>query len=167
MLSRYLLMTSRLYFVGTSKKLREYFWKLPLTPQYLFAGSFAGSWCLHSVNWNYSSELLLRSEVGRGMRCENPRHVLPLVTDFWLNFFQCRTFHTGFCVCLLCDAYNNWLTHFILFFWGERNIHFLKKFIVIQLQLCAFSPHSSTPPQPNPPPSPLPPSPLILSMCPL
>ena len=31
---------------------------------------------------------------------------------------------------------------------------FLKFFIVIQLQLCAFSPHPSTPPQPNPPPSP-------------
>ena len=32
---------------------------------------------------------------------------------------------------------------------------FLKKnFIVIQLQLCAFSPHPSTPPHPNPSPSP-------------
>ena len=31
---------------------------------------------------------------------------------------------------------------------------FKKFFIVIQLQLCAFSPHPSTPPQPNPPPSP-------------
>ena len=30
----------------------------------------------------------------------------------------------------------------------------LKKFIVIQLQLYAFSPHASTPPQPNPPPVP-------------
>ena len=27
-------------------------------------------------------------------------------------------------------------------------------FIVIQLQLCAFSPHPTTPPQLNPPPSP-------------
>ena len=44
------------------------------------------------------------------------------------------------------------------------NVNF---FIVIQLQLCAFSPHPSTPPQPNPLPSPPPPSPLILSMCPL
>ena len=36
----------------------------------------------------------------------------------------------------------------------------LKKiFIVIQLQLSAFSPHPSTLPQPNPPPSPLPPRP--------
>ena len=31
---------------------------------------------------------------------------------------------------------------------------FKKNFIVIQLQLYAFSPHPSTPPQPNPPPSP-------------
>ena len=31
---------------------------------------------------------------------------------------------------------------------------FKKIFIVIQLQLCAFSPHPSTPPQLNPPPSP-------------
>ena len=36
---------------------------------------------------------------------------------------------------------------FILFY-------FFKIFIVIQLQLCAFSPHPSTPPQLNPPPSP-------------
>ena len=34
-------------------------------------------------------------------------------------------------------------------FWGLK-----KNFIVIQLQLCAFSPHPSTPPQVNPPPSP-------------
>ena len=32
--------------------------------------------------------------------------------------------------------------------------HFLTFCIVIQLQLCAFFPHPSTPPQPNPPPSP-------------
>ena len=31
---------------------------------------------------------------------------------------------------------------------------FLNYFIVVQLQLSAFSPHPSTPPQPNPPPSP-------------
>ena len=31
---------------------------------------------------------------------------------------------------------------------------FFKIFIVIQLQLCAFSPHPSTPPHPNTPPSP-------------
>ena len=31
---------------------------------------------------------------------------------------------------------------------------FLKKIIVIQLQLSAFFPHPSTPPQPNPPLSP-------------
>ena len=31
---------------------------------------------------------------------------------------------------------------------------FFEIFIVIQLQLYAFSPHPSTPPQPNPPPSP-------------
>ena len=31
---------------------------------------------------------------------------------------------------------------------------FFKFFIVIQLQLCAFSPHPSTPPHPNTPPSP-------------
>ena len=40
---------------------------------------------------------------------------------------------------------------------------FLKFFIVIQLQLSAFSPHPSTPPQPNHLPPPPPPSPLILS----
>ena len=35
------------------------------------------------------------------------------------------------------------------------DVPFLKKFfIVIQLQLCAFSPHPSTPPQLNTPPSP-------------
>ena len=42
-------------------------------------------------------------------------------------------------------------------------LQFFLIFIVIQLQLYAFSPHPSTPPQLNPPP----PSPLILSMCPL
>ena len=31
---------------------------------------------------------------------------------------------------------------------------FLNYFIVVQLQLSAFSPHPSAPPQPNPPPSP-------------
>ena len=31
---------------------------------------------------------------------------------------------------------------------------FLSYFIFVQLQLSAFSPHLSTPPQPNPPPSP-------------
>ena len=30
-------------------------------------------------------------------------------------------------------------------------LEFKKKFIVIQLQVSAFSPHPSTPPQPNPP----------------
>ena len=34
------------------------------------------------------------------------------------------------------------------------NYSFFLIFIVIQLQLSAFSPHPSTPPQPNPPPSP-------------
>ena len=43
---------------------------------------------------------------------------------------------------------------------------FLKICIVIQLQLYAFSPHPSTPPQLKPPPSPTSTSPLILSMCP-
>ena len=33
-------------------------------------------------------------------------------------------------------------------------VSFLKNFIVIQVQLYAFSPHPSTPPQLNPPPSP-------------
>ena len=32
--------------------------------------------------------------------------------------------------------------------------YFFKFFIVIQLQLCAFFPHPSTPPQLKPPPSP-------------
>ena len=42
-------------------------------------------------------------------------------------------------------------THLLTFFSGS----FLKNyFIVAQLQLSAFSPHPSTPPQPNPPPSP-------------
>ena len=41
----------------------------------------------------------------------------------------------------------------------------LKFFIVIQLQLCAFSPHPSTPPQPNLPPSPACTPPLVLSRC--
>ena len=36
----------------------------------------------------------------------------------------------------------------------ELQTYFKKKFIVIQLQLCAFSPQPSTPPQLNPPPSP-------------
>ena len=33
-------------------------------------------------------------------------------------------------------------------------MHIFLIFIVIQLQLCAFAPHPSTPPQLNPPPSP-------------
>ena len=40
-------------------------------------------------------------------------------------------------------------------------------FIVIQLQLSAFSPPLSSHPSQNPLPPPPPPSPLILSMCPL
>ena len=46
---------------------------------------------------------------------------------------------------------------------------FLNYFIVVQLQLSAFSPHLSTPPHPNQTSLPplLPPSPLVLSMCPL
>ena len=39
------------------------------------------------------------------------------------------------------------------FFWGVGFFGFLKIFIVIQLQLSAFSPHPSTPPQPTPLPS--------------
>ena len=45
---------------------------------------------------------------------------------------------------------------------GGCRLLFFLNFIVIHLQLSAFSPHPSTPPQTNPPPSP-----LILSMCPL
>ena len=40
-------------------------------------------------------------------------------------------------------------------------VFLLKKIIVIQLQLSAFSPHPSTPPQPNPPPSPTSTLPLV------
>ena len=36
-----------------------------------------------------------------------------------------------------------------------NKLHLFIFFIVIQLQLYAFSPHPSTPPQVNPPPSPL------------
>ena len=42
---------------------------------------------------------------------------------------------------------------FFFFFWFQPTF-FKKIFIVIQLQLYAFSPHPSTPPQLNPPPSP-------------
>ena len=50
--------------------------------------------------------------------------------------------------------------------WGWSSF-LKKKFIVIQLQLSAFSPHPSTPPsRTHLPPLP-PPSPLIFSMCPL
>ena len=39
---------------------------------------------------------------------------------------------------------------------SDQNLffQFLNYFIIVQLQLSAFSPHLSTPPQPNPPPSP-------------
>ena len=47
------------------------------------------------------------------------------------------------------------------------NSLFFKIFIGIQLQLYAFSPHPSTPPQLNPPSAPSPNAPLILCMCPL
>ena len=48
---------------------------------------------------------------------------------------------------------SNNTTYYLTFL--EVKIPFFKKcFIVIQLQLSAFSPHPSTPPQPNPPPSP-------------
>ena len=43
---------------------------------------------------------------------------------------------------------------FALFINELKYIDFLKIVIVIQLQLYAFSPHPSTPPQLNPPPSP-------------
>ena len=49
----------------------------------------------------------------------------------------------------------------------DKREKFKKIFIVIQLQLYAFSPHPSTPPQRTHLPPPPPPSPLILSMCPL
>ena len=42
---------------------------------------------------------------------------------------------------------------FLIF--GFSFFNLLLFFIVIQLQLYAFSPHPSTPPQPNPPPSPI------------
>ena len=43
---------------------------------------------------------------------------------------------------------------YIYFLKNDHIIFFFTIFIVIQLQLYAFSPHSSTPPQLNPPPSP-------------
>ena len=38
--------------------------------------------------------------------------------------------------------------------WYRQTLVFFLLIFVVQLQLCAFSPHPSTPPQPNPPPSP-------------
>ena len=50
-----------------------------------------------------------------------------------------------------------------------QEFSFLKKIIIVQVQLSAFIPHHShLPPQPSPPPSPAPTSPaVVLSMCPL
>ena len=60
------------------------------------------------------------------------------------------------------DLYSRQKFHSVLKIVGKHWRDFFKIFIVIQLQLSAFSPHPSTPPQPKPPLSP-----LILSMCPL
>ena len=49
------------------------------------------------------------------------------------------------------DLIDNYRTFYFLIF---IYLFFKKIFIVIQLQLYAFSPHPSTPPQVNPPPSP-------------
>ena len=67
---------------------------------------------------------------------------------------KCLTyFLTGLLVFLLLSFKNSLHFQIDVFFL------FYKFFIVIQLQLYAFSPHPSTPPQLNPPPSPT--SPLI------
>ena len=50
-----------------------------------------------------------------------------------------------------------WVLNESFFFWSLGEFYFSLVyliFIVIQLQLYAFSPHPSTPPQPNPPASP-------------
>ena len=52
-----------------------------------------------------------------------------------------------YCKLKLCSLEIMLLVHF-------RNLIFLNYFIVVHLQLSAFSPYPSTPPQPNPPPSP-------------
>ena len=54
-----------------------------------------------------------------------------------------------FCLCFTGELYNMKKETCILFY-----LLFFNIFIVIQLQLYAFSPHPSTPPQLNPPPSP-------------
>ena len=56
--------------------------KLKLTTGFPFplVEGFRGSWCLHTVNWNNSPDLQLRSEVGRGLGCEHQRHLLQLVS---------------------------------------------------------------------------------------
>ena len=46
--------------------------------------------------------------------------------------------------------------------WNFSFFFFLNHFIVVQLQLSAFSPHPSTPPQPNPHPSPASTLPLVI-----
>ena len=57
------------------------------------------------------------------------------ISEIFLPMFSCRTFITWF-------------------FLDKVSCFLFLIFIVIQLQLCAFSPHPSTPPHPNPPPSP-------------
>ena len=56
---------------------------------------------------------------------------------------------------------NTCYCYFLIFF------QFLNYFIVVQLQLSAFSPHPLPNPSQTPLPPLLPPSPLVLSMCPL
>ena len=54
---------------------------------------------------------------------------------------------------LFCLSFQRTSSWIYWYFWIVLLI-FLKNFIVIQLQLYAFSPHPSNPPQLNPPPSP-------------
>ena len=64
-------------------------------------------------------------------------------------------------LCAMKQPFKHWTIIFLKHL-KSLEILFFKIFIVIQLQLYAFSPHPSTPPQVNPPLSP-----LVLSMCPL
>ena len=88
-------------------------------------------------------------------------HSLPYFCSlsFILHSQEVHSLAWVFCLCCPCQEFRKGeLYHpvYSLTFFVMYTLFLLKKifFIVIQLQLYAFSPHPSTPPQLNPPPSP-------------
>ena len=84
------------------------------------------------VYWYLTVVLMWNSIMSNGVEC----------------LFMCLLdFHMFSLVYIFFPLKNRLIVFYCWVLW----LLFFKFFIVIQLQLCAFSPHPSTPPQPNPP----------------